>query len=56
MKNLKNLNHYPKDIISQIQKLISYKKLDKYLLNKYKTSHDYKNDKVPFISSTISLY
>ncbi|MGB5918166.1 M48 family metallopeptidase [Arcobacter sp.] len=45
MKNLKYLNHYPKDIISQIQKLITDKKLDKYLLNKYKTSHDYKNDK-----------
>ncbi|MGB7402713.1 MAG: M48 family metallopeptidase [Arcobacter sp.] len=45
MKNLKYLNHYPKDIISQIQKLIDDKKLDKYLLNKYKISHDYKNDK-----------
>ena len=45
MNTLKYLNHYPKDIISQIQKLIDDKKLDKYLLNKYKTSHDYKNDK-----------
>ncbi len=45
MKTLKYLNHYPRDIVSQIQKLIDDKKLDKYLLKKYKTSHDYKNDK-----------
>jgi len=45
MKKLKYLEHYPNDVTSQIQKLIDNKKLDKYLLNKYKTSHGYKNDK-----------
>lgn len=45
MKKLKYLEHYPKNILSQIQKLIDEKKLDKYLLNKYKKAHDYKSDK-----------
>lgn len=45
MNRLKYLEHYPKNIISQIQKLIDEKKLDKYLLNKYKKAHDIKSDK-----------
>jgi hypothetical protein len=45
LKKLKYLEHYPKDILSQIHKLIDDKKLDKYLLGKYKTSHEYKTDK-----------
>lgn len=46
MKKLKYLQHYHPNTISQIQQLIDDRKLDKYLLNKYKTSHDYKNDKL----------
>ncbi|XPV68604.1 MAG: YgjP-like metallopeptidase domain-containing protein [Halarcobacter sp.] len=45
MKKLKYLEHYPKNIVLQIAKLIEDKKLDKYLLSKYKTSHEYKSDK-----------
>lgn len=45
MKKLKYLQHYHPNNISQIQKLIDDKKLDKYLLSKYKTVHEYKNDK-----------
>lgn len=45
MKKLKYLDHYPKNIVSQISKLIEDKKLDKYLLSKYKVSHEYKSDK-----------
>ncbi len=45
MKKLKYLEHYPKEFISQVQKLIDDKKLDKYLLSKYKTTHEYKSDK-----------
>lgn len=45
MKKLKYLEHYPKDIISQIHRLIEENKLDKYLLSKYKKAHEYKSDK-----------
>jgi len=45
LKKLKYLQHYHPNNISQIQKLIDDKKLDKYLLSKYKTVHEYKNDK-----------
>ena len=48
MKKLKYLEHYPKDIIFQISKLIEEDKLDKYLLNKYKKAHEYKSDKALF--------
>lgn len=46
MKKLKYLQHYHPNIVSQIQKLIDDKKLDKYLLSKYKKAHTYKNDKL----------
>lgn len=45
MEKLKYLEHYPKEYVSQVQRLIDEKKLDKYLLNKYKTCHEYKSDK-----------
>lgn len=45
MSKLKYLAHYPQEYVSQIQKLIDEKKLDKYLLSKYKTCHEYKSDK-----------
>lgn len=46
MKKLKYLQHYHPNTVSQIQKLIDDKKLDKYLISKYKESHSYKNDKL----------
>lgn len=54
MKKLKYLEHYHPNIVSQIQKLIDDKKLDKYLLSKYKCSHEYKNDKALY-NYTIEL-
>lgn len=42
---LKYLNHYPQHLQNQVIKLLEEKKLDKYLLNKYKNIHEYKSDK-----------
>ena len=46
MKKLKYLEHYPQTLKEQVSKLLEENKLDKYLLNKYKKSHDFKNDKL----------
>lgn len=45
MKKLKYLNHYPKELQTQVIQLIEQNKLDKYILSKYKTSHDITSDK-----------
>ena len=45
MKSLKYLEHYSEQIKNQVHQLIEEKKLDKYLLSKYKKSHEYKSDK-----------
>ena len=48
MKELKYLNHYPQQVQNQVAQLIESKKLSKYLLDKYPTSHTMKNDKTLF--------
>lgn len=45
MNKLKYIEHYPKTLKTQVQQLLDENRLDKYLLNKYKKSHDYKSDK-----------
>ncbi len=45
MKKLKYIEHYPQTLKTQVQQLLDDNKLDKYLLNKYKSSHEYKSDK-----------
>ena len=45
MKKLKYLEHYADTIKSQVIQMLDENKLDKYLLSKYKKSHDYKSDK-----------
>lgn len=42
---MKQIQHYPKHLQEQIQKLISQNKLDKYILSKYPKAHDIKSDK-----------
>jgi len=42
---LKQIQHYPKTIQEQVQKLIDTKQLGNYLLNKYPTAHTISNDK-----------
>lgn len=45
MKPLTYLEHYPPHIKTQIQELITQKRLDKYILSKYPKVHKYKSDK-----------
>mgnify|MGYP000447424510 CR=1 FL=1 len=45
MSKLKYIEHYPQTLKTQVQQLLDDNKLDKYLLSKYKKSHDYKSDK-----------
>lgn len=45
---MKYLNHYPKDTLAQVQKLIEHDKLTNYLLKKYPFSHELKTDKALF--------
>lgn len=42
---MKYLQHYPKHLQEQIQKLIETQKLDKYIKSKYPNSHNIKSDK-----------
>ncbi|TYK66302.1 M48 family metallopeptidase [Colwellia echini] len=44
-QKLKYLSAYSEQIKSQVQQMIDNKTLDKYLLNKYPTTHDVNNDK-----------
>jgi len=48
MKTLKYLSHYHKDTQAQVYELIQTRKLAQYLLNKYPSAHNYKNDKALF--------
>lgn len=48
MNKLKYLNHYPIDIQQQVHSLIEANKLESYLISKYSTPHNYKNDKSLF--------
>ena len=45
MKTLKYIEHYPQSIKTQVQQLLDENRLDKFLLSKYKKSHEYKSDK-----------
>jgi len=45
LKTLKYIEHYPPTVKTQVQQLLDENKLDKYLLSKYKKSHEYKSDK-----------
>jgi len=45
---LKYLNHYPPSIKTQVVDLIKQDKLSSHLLQKYKKSHSFKNDKALF--------
>ena len=45
MQKLKYLEHYPQTVKTQVSQLLTDKKLDKYLLGKYKKAHEYKSDK-----------
>lgn len=45
MQKLKYLEHYPQTVKTQVSQLLDDKKLDKYLLSKYKEAHEYKSDK-----------
>ncbi len=45
MKKLKYLEFYPNTLKTQVSQLIDENRLDKYLLSKYKSSHEYKSDK-----------
>jgi len=45
LSKLKYIEHYPQTLKTQVQQLLDDNKLDKYLLSKYKKSHDYKSDK-----------
>ncbi|MGP2658204.1 YgjP-like metallopeptidase domain-containing protein [Malaciobacter sp. WC5094] len=42
---MKYLNHYPKNLQTQIQDLLDKNKLDKYLISKYPIAHNIKSDK-----------
>ena len=44
MSSLKYLSSYPQHLQDQIQTLIDEQRLDKYLLGKYPSCHDFKND------------
>ena len=48
MKELKYLKHYPQQTQAQVLKLIESNKLSRYLLDKYPSSHTFKNDKALF--------
>ena len=48
MNNLKYLNHYPSNTLSQVQTLIERDKLSDYLLKKYPSAHSIKTDKALF--------
>lgn len=48
MDSLKYVNHYPEGVKKQVHELIQKRKLDKYLLNKYPSSHVNKTDKALF--------
>jgi len=45
VQKLKYLEHYPQTVKTQVSQLLDDKKLDKYLLSKYKEAHEYKSDK-----------
>jgi len=45
---LKYLNHYPQNIKTQVTELIQQDKLSSHLVQKYKKSHNFKNDKALF--------
>jgi len=45
---LKYLNHYPISVKTQVLELIKQDKLSTHLLNKYKNTHTFKNDKSLF--------
>jgi len=45
---LKYLNHYPASVKNQVLELIKKDKLSSHLLNKYKNTHTFKNDKSLF--------
>ncbi len=49
MRELKYLNHYPKQTREQVHKLIKADKLSAHLLNKYPSPHTMKSDKALFI-------
>lgn len=42
---MKYINHYPKHLQEQVQKLIDTNKLGDYIKSKYPTKHDFTNDK-----------
>ncbi len=44
MSSLKYLTNYAPEIISQVQVLVDENRLDAFLLNKYPTAHNIKND------------
>lgn len=48
MKKLKYLNHYPQQVQNQVHQLIDANKLSDYLLGKYPSPHQLKNDKALF--------
>lgn len=48
MDSLKYINHYPDGVKKQVHELIEKRKLDKYLLSKYPSSHVNKTDKALF--------
>ncbi len=45
MKKLKYIEHYADTLKAQVSQMLDENKLDKYLLSKYKKSHEYKSDK-----------
>lgn len=49
MKKLKYIQHYSKETINQVEKLIDGNILTKYILKKYPASHNYKSDKALFL-------
>ncbi len=43
---MKYIQHYPQHLQASIKKMLEEKKLDKYILKKYPTKHDFTNDKL----------
>ncbi len=50
----KYLNHYPKQLLDQVQDMIDHNTLSRYLLNKYPTKHTFQTDKALY-NYTIDL-
>lgn len=43
---MKYIQHYPQHLQTSIKKMLDEEKLDKYILKKYPTKHDFTNDKL----------